>query len=55
MNMLIIIMKFERKPIEIIPTCPMCTKPIKEHTSEQMKFCIEMRKKSKEAKKIVKN
>lgn len=40
-------MKFERKPIEVIPTCPMCTKPIKEHTAEQTKLCMEMRKKAK--------
>ncbi|WP_165776402.1 hypothetical protein [Candidatus Nitrosotalea bavarica] len=45
-------MKFERKPIEIIPTCAMCSRPVKEHTPEQMKSCTEERRKSMQAKKI---
>jgi len=45
-------MKFERKPIEITPTCAMCSRPVKEHTMEQMKFCTEERRKSLDAKKI---
>jgi endogenous inhibitor of DNA gyrase (YacG/DUF329 family) len=40
-------MKFERKPIDIIPTCAMCGKPVKGHNPEQMKFCSEERRKSK--------
>ncbi|HJW19095.1 MAG TPA: hypothetical protein VJ571_00880 [Candidatus Nitrosotalea sp.] len=39
-------MKFERKPIAIIPTCAMCGKPVKEHTSEQIKSCTGERRKS---------
>lgn len=46
------IMKFERKPIEITPTCAMCSRPVKEHTLEQMKSCAEERRKSLDAKKI---
>lgn len=42
-----IIMKFERKPIESIPTCPMCTRAIKEHTQGQIKSCMELRKNAK--------
>ncbi|MEO9276777.1 MAG: hypothetical protein ABI340_03205 [Nitrososphaera sp.] len=37
-------MKFERKPIQPNPTCPMCGKPTKEHTSEEMKNCINQRR-----------
>ncbi|MDE1819210.1 MAG: hypothetical protein KGI19_11480 [Thaumarchaeota archaeon] len=44
-------MKFERKPIEIVPTCAMCSKPVKEHNPEQMKLCTEERRLSQEAKK----
>ncbi len=40
-------MKFERKPIEIIPTCAMCGMPVKKHTQEQMKSCTEERRNSK--------
>jgi len=36
-------MKFERKPIQPNPTCAMCGKPIKEHTSQEMKICMEER------------
>jgi hypothetical protein len=46
-------MKFERKPIEVLPTCAMCTRPIKEHTPEQMKICKGERRKSYEVKKIL--
>ena len=45
-------MKFERKPIEVTPTCAMCGKPINLHTSDQMKFCALERRKSKDVKKI---
>ena len=45
-------MKFERKPIEVTPTCAMCGKPINLHTSDQMKFCALERRKSKEVKKF---
>jgi len=48
-------MKFERKPIEIVPTCAMCSKPVKEHNKEQMKFCTEERRRSQEAKKASEN
>ena len=41
-------MKFERKPIEVTPTCAMCGKPINAHTSEQIKSCTQERRKSKE-------
>ncbi|HXU95884.1 MAG TPA: hypothetical protein VFP45_05555 [Candidatus Nitrosotalea sp.] len=40
-------MKFERKPIEVTPTCAMCGKPINAHTPEQMKICTQERRKSK--------
>ncbi|TSA18277.1 MAG: DUF2256 domain-containing protein [Nitrosopumilales archaeon] len=40
-------MKFERKPIQPNPTCAMCGKPIKEHTSEEIKICMEKRRNSK--------
>ena len=43
-------MKFERKPIEIIPTCAMCSRSIKDHTQEQMKHCIDERRKSQKIK-----
>lgn len=43
-------MKFERKPIEVTPTCAMCARPIKEHTLEQIKFCTEERRKSQKEK-----
>ena len=49
------IMKFERKPIEIVPTCAMCARPVKAHTPEQMKFCTEERRRSQEAKKSSEN
>jgi len=39
-------LKFERKPIQPNPTCAMCGKSIKDHTSEQMKFCIDERRKA---------
>jgi hypothetical protein len=39
-------MNFERKPIEILHTCAMCARPVKEHTPEQMKFCTGERRKS---------
>lgn len=39
-------MKFEKKPIEITPTCAMCTRPIQDHSQEQMKFCTDERRKS---------
>jgi hypothetical protein len=45
-------MKFERKPIEVTPTCAMCGKPINVHTPDQMKFCALERRKSKEVKKF---
>jgi endogenous inhibitor of DNA gyrase (YacG/DUF329 family) len=48
-------MKFERKPIEITPTCAICGKPIKLHNQEQMKFCTEERRKLQETKKDNKN
>ena len=41
------IMKFERKPIQPNPTCAMCGKPIKEHTLEEIKNCMEQRRNSK--------
>lgn len=44
-------MKFERKPIEVAPTCAMCSKPVKEHNTEQMKSCTEERRRSQEIKK----
>ena len=44
-------MKFERKPIKVTPTCAMCTRPINEHTSEQMKFCSEERRELQKEKK----
>jgi hypothetical protein len=44
-------MKFERKPIEIQPTCAMCGRPVKDHDSEQMKFCTTERRKSHDLKK----
>ena len=40
-------MKFERKPIQPNPTCAMCGKPIKEHTSEEIKICMGERRNSK--------
>jgi len=40
-------MKFERKPIRPNPTCAMCGKPINEHTSQEMKICMEERRNSK--------
>jgi hypothetical protein len=40
-------MKFERKPIQSNPTCAMCGKPIKEHTSQETKICMEERRNSK--------
>ncbi|MDE1770305.1 MAG: hypothetical protein KGI28_07130 [Thaumarchaeota archaeon] len=39
-------MKFERKPIEVTPTCSMCGVAVKEHTPEQMKFCTDARRKA---------
>ena len=45
-------MKFERKPIEVTPTCAMCGKLVNLHTTEQMKICTQERKKSKEVKKF---
>jgi hypothetical protein len=45
-------MKFERKPIEVTPTCAMCGKSVKEHTAEQMKSCSQERRKSQIEKKI---
>ena len=48
-------MKFERKPIEIVPTCAMCSRPVKEHSKEQMKLCAEERRLSQEAKKANEN
>ena len=39
-------MKFERRPIEISPTCAMCGMPVKNHTPEQMKFCTDERRKA---------
>ena len=45
-------MKFERKPIEVTPTCAMCGKPINIHTTDQMKFCTQERRKSKGEKKF---
>ena len=45
------IMKFERKPIEVTPTCAMCSRPVKEHTMEQIKSCSEERRKSVDTKK----
>lgn len=43
-------MKFERKPIQPNPTCPMCGKPIKEHTSEEMKNCTNQRREASKTK-----
>ena len=43
-------MKFERKPIEVTPTCAMCGRSVKEHTQDQMKFCSGERRKSQEVK-----
>ena len=40
-------MKFEHKPIQPNPTCAMCGKPIKEHTFQEMKICMEERRNSK--------
>ena len=40
-------MKFERKPIQPNPTCAMCGKPIKVHTSEEIKNCMKERRISK--------
>lgn len=40
-------MKFERKPIQPSPTCAMCGKPIKEHTQEEIKICMEKRRNSR--------
>ena len=37
-------MKFERKPIQPNPTCAMCGKPIKEHSTDEMKICMEERR-----------
>ncbi|MGC1708325.1 MAG: hypothetical protein WA799_00785 [Nitrosotalea sp.] len=37
-------MKFERKPIQPIPTCAMCGKPIKDHTQEEIKSCANNRR-----------
>ncbi|CUR51826.1 exported protein of unknown function [Nitrosotalea devaniterrae] len=48
-------MKFERKPIEIVPTCAMCSRPVKAHDKEQLKFCTEERRRSQEAKKSSEN
>jgi hypothetical protein len=48
-------MKFERKPIEIVPTCAMCSRPVKEHNKEQIKSCTEERRKSQELKKSSEN
>ena len=40
------LLKFERKPIQPTPSCAMCGKPVKDHTQEEMKICIEERRKS---------
>ena len=40
-------MKFERKPILPNPTCAMCGKPIKDHTTEEIKNCAKERRNSK--------
>jgi len=40
-------MKFGSKPIQPNPTCAMCGKPIKEHTYEEIKNCMEERRNSK--------
>jgi len=37
-------MPFERKPIQPEPTCAICGKPIKNHNSEEMKTCMEERR-----------
>jgi hypothetical protein len=42
-------MKFEPKPIYPNPTCAMCGKPIKVHTPEEIKICIEERQNSKKS------
>ena len=44
-------MKFERKPIEPTPTCAMCSRPVKDHTQEQMRYCANERRKTSENKK----
>ncbi|MBI3253403.1 MAG: hypothetical protein HYZ56_01570 [Nitrosopumilales archaeon] len=38
-------MPFERKPIVADPTCAMCGKPIKNHSKEELKSCMEQRRK----------
>lgn len=45
-------MKFERKPIQVTPTCAMCARPVKEHTPEQMKLCADERRKSQKEKNV---
>jgi len=37
-------MPFERKPVRPEPTCAMCGKPIKNHNQEEMKVCMEERR-----------
>jgi len=42
-------LKFERKPIQSIPTCAMCGKPVKDHTQEEIKNCSNNRRNTKVA------
>lgn len=42
--MVIKIVPFERKPIQPEPTCAMCGKIVKKHTPEEMKICMEERR-----------
>ncbi len=38
------LLEFERKPIQSIPTCAMCGKPVKDHTTEEIKKCANTRR-----------
>ena len=42
-------LKFERKPIQPNPMCAMCGKSVKDHTKEQMEFCMEERRKASDS------
>lgn len=41
------LLKFERKPIQSIPTCAMCGRPVKVHTLEEIKNCSNNRRNTK--------
>jgi len=40
------VLKFEKKPIVPNPTCAICGKPVKNHSNQDIKTCMEERRRA---------